>query len=297
MKKNTVLGILAILFWSTNVAFSRRLAEQLGLLTSGTIMFLAGGVISLLYTLYQERSINFLKHSSKKYLLGCGILFILNTISLEVAVGLSVNRTQTIIVALINYLWPVFSLWFSLFILKKKAKKYLALGIFLAFGGMWLASTNGEILNSGDILQPHTLLVYALAMLAAVTWGLYSNLSRKWAGDQDSGAVSVFMLGSGLILGILRIFIPENSVFLPSTFFELAYMIIFPTILAYVFWDAAMRKGAMITVVTLSYFIPLLSTIISSIKLGVQLRFEIWVAAIMVIIGAYVCKIAIVEHE
>ena len=183
------------------------------------------------------------------------------------------------------------------FYLKKKAKKYLALGIFLAFGGMWLASTNGEILNSGDILQPHTLLVYALAMLAAVTWGLYSNLSRKWAGDQDSGAVSVFMLGSGLILGILRIFIPENSVFLPSTFFELAYMIIFPTILAYVFWDAAMRKGAMITVVTLSYFIPLLSTIISSIKLGVQLRFEIWVAAIMVIIGAYVCKIAIVEHE
>jgi drug/metabolite transporter (DMT)-like permease len=114
---DTFLGILAILFWSTNIAFARSLTEQIGLLTSGAVLFLLGGLFSLLYMVWTHKGLGFLKKSSKKYLFGCGALFVVNTVSLQAAIGLSASRAQTVIVGLINYLWPVLSLWFSLFIL------------------------------------------------------------------------------------------------------------------------------------------------------------------------------------
>ncbi len=296
MRFNTILGILAILFWSTNVAFSRSLIEQMGLLTSGAAIFLLGGGLSLAYVARRERGLGFLKRSSKKYLFGCGLLFVINTVALQVAIGLAASRTQTIIAGLINYLWPSLSLWFSIYILGKKARWFLPVGLIISLAGMWLASTNGEVLNIREVLQPATLGVYAIALLAAVTWGLYSNWSRKWAGGaNDSGAVPVFLIGTGACLGLVRLFVPEVSSFSAGTALELTYMVIFPTMLAYIFWDSAMRQGRMITVVALSYFIPLFSTIISALRLGVILRPEVWLAAGLIIVGAYFSRAAIVE--
>ena len=296
MNKNTLAGVVAILFWSTNVAFSRSLAEQLGVLTAGTIMFLLGGLLSLGYQARRERGLGFLRRSSRKYLLGCGVIFVTNVVTLELAVGLATSRTQTIIVGLINYLWPALSLVLAPVFLKKKVKPFLAVGLLLALGGMYLASTQGQVLNPGEVLsQPGTLVAYGLALIAAVTWGLYSNLSKKWAGDQDTGSVPLFLLASGLLMGLFRLFIPETSVPSPAAPWEMAYMIIFPTILAYIFWDAAMRKGQMILVVSLSYFIPLFSTVISSIGLGVAPGPELWLAAGLIIAGALVCKSAVAE--
>ena len=297
MNKNTLAGVFAILFWSTNVAFSRSLAEQLGVLTAGTVMFLLGGAISTIYTWWRERSLAFLFRSSRKYLLGCGVIFVLNVTSLELAIGLATSRTQTIVVGLINYLWPALSLVLAPVFLKNKVRWFLPVGLGLALGGMYLASTQGQVLNPLEVLsQPGTLAVYALAVLAAVTWGLYSNLSKKWAGDQESGSVPLFLLCAGVLLAIFRLFIPEVSNLSGGAALEMSYMVLFPTILAYIFWDAAMRKGRMILVVSLSYFIPLFSTVISSIRLGVQPGPELWLAAGMIIVGALVCKVAVSEN-
>jgi drug/metabolite transporter (DMT)-like permease len=260
-------------------------------------MFLLGGVLSLAYQWRKERGLGFLKRSSRKYLLGCGVIFVANVVSLELAIGLATSRTQTIVAGLINYLWPAFSLVLAPVFLKKKVRPlFLVVGLALALGGMYLASTQGQVLNPGEVLsQPGTLVVYSLALLAAVTWGLYSNLSKKWASDQDSGSVPLFLLASGLLMGLFRLFIPEVSAPGPAAPFEMAYMVIFPTILAYIFWDAAMRKGQMILVVSLSYFIPLFSTVISSLGLGVAPGPELWAAAGMIIAGALVCKAAVSE--
>ena len=293
---NTALGVFAILFWSTNIALSRSMVEQLGLLTTGAATFLLGGLLSLMYAGWKGRGFHFLRGISRNYLFVCGFLFIVNTVSFLMAVGLSSSRTQTIIAGLINNIWPVLGLWFSLFILKNKAKNFLFLGIALALGGMWLASTKGEVLNYQEALQPANLGVYAIALVAAISWGLYSNWSRKWAGEQDSGAVPLFLMSTGVLLGLLRLFIPESSAPSSTTFLGLAYLIFFPTILAYIFWDAAVRKGNLVVVVTFSYFVPLFSTIVSSLLLGVRLRPDIWVAAVMIMSGAYICRQAIVER-
>jgi drug/metabolite transporter (DMT)-like permease len=72
-------------------------------------------------------------------------------------------------------------------------------------------------------------------------------------------------------------------------------MSVFPTFLAYTFWDRAMRKGNIILVASFSYFTPLLSIIISSLYLQVVIKNNLWIACGLVIVGAVICKFSIVD--
>jgi drug/metabolite transporter (DMT)-like permease len=56
-----------------------------------------------------------------------------------------------------------------------------------------------------------------------------------------------------------------------------------------------MRKGKIILVVSLSYFTPLLSIIISSLYLQVVIKPSLWIACGLVIAGAVICKFSIVD--
>ncbi|MEA3453971.1 MAG: EamA family transporter, partial [Candidatus Caldatribacteriota bacterium] len=130
----------------------------------------------------------------------------------------------------------------------------------------------------------------------AISWGLYSNLVRRWAGHTEGGAVPLFLLVTGLILTTIRFMFPEESSWTPRVVVELLYMSIFPTFLAYFFWDRAMRKGKIILVASLSYFTPLLSIIISSLYLQVAVKANLWIACGLVIAGAVICKFSIIDR-
>jgi len=294
MKRSTIFGILAILIWATNVAFSRSLTESLGTLTAGATSFILGGTIAILYVWFSSGSLKSLVHQSPRYLFICGVLFVINDTSLNCAIGFASSRPQVLAVGLINYLWPTFGLLFSIPILKKKARFYLPLGVLVAMAGVCLALTNGDLALLGDIVKSHGAgLAFLLAFVAAVTWGLYSNLSSKWGGDSDQGAVPLFILSGGLLMLALRAFTPEATHWSAAAGLNLIYMAIFPAMLAFLFWDNAMRKGQTITVMALSYLIPLLSTVISVITLGISPSPSLWLAAALVIGGAIVCRSAI----
>jgi len=74
-------------------------------------------------------------------------------------------------------------------------------------------------------------------------------------------------------------------------------MAVLPGLLAYVFWEAAMRKGHMVLVAAIVYCICLLSTIISCLYLGVAMSFELWLACGLVIAGAVTCNWSIIERS
>jgi len=136
---------------------------------------------------------------------------------------------------------------------------------------------------------------YLLAFMAAISWGLYSILVRRWAGHTEGEAVPLFLLGTGLVLIVIRFLFPEESCWTPRVVVELLYMSVFPTFLAYTFWDRAMRKGNIILVASLSYFTPLLSIIISSLYLRVAVKANLWIACGLVIVGAVICKFSIMD--
>ena len=294
-RRYTIQGILAILFWGSIVAFSRSLAEKLGTLTAASCIFLIAGSISCTYLIVSRR-FHEIRRVSRSYLYGCGSLFVLYMTSLYVAIGTAASRLQVLEVGLVNYLWPSLTLVMAVPILSRRARATLILGCPLAFGGVLLAALEaGESWEIFAVNLETNLVPYLLALVAAVCWALYSNLLRRWTSEAEGGAVPLFLLASGLVLVGLRFMSPEATHWTPQSIVELVYVAVFPTIIAYMFWDTAMRKGDMILVVSLSYLTPLLSIIIGSVYLEVGTGFYLWVGCLLVIAGSIICKLSVRE--
>lgn len=294
----TAMGLVAILLWSSSVAFIRALSESLG--PMGTIVhaYLAGGLVALVLAGLLPGGLSRFRRLPRKYLWGCGTLFVTYTTCYCAAVGLATDRSQVLAVGLVNYLWPSLTLLLSVPILGYRARWLLVPGMLVATAGMVVATTAGSGLSIAGLRASAAANgpAYALAFVGAVTWALYSNLARRWGG-KGRGGVPLFVFASGLVVLPLRLWLGETSTWNAQVVGELLYMAVFVTVVAYVFWDRAMRKGNVVLVAAVSYFTPLLSTVFSAAYLGVVPEPAIWTACALVIVGAVLCRLAVDEAE
>ena len=298
----TVLGVLALVFWSTTIAFARSLSQAIGPVTVGAVIFTTSGSVGCVWLLVTGR-LKETRRLSKAYLFGCGALFVFYMLALYLAVGLAATAQQVLEVGIINYLWPGLTLAFAIPILHRKARLTLWPGIAIAFAGVVLVTGGGAPgPSSGSLVRGFldnvqaNAVPYVLALAAAVSWALYSNLSRRLAGDAKGGAVPLFLLASGIAFLFLRLFFHEETGWTTRAFGELAYMALLPTLLAYAFWEHACRRGNIMLVAALSYATPLLSTGISCIYLGVAAGPRLWAGCGLVVAGAVVCRLSAGEN-
>jgi drug/metabolite transporter (DMT)-like permease len=292
----TAMGFAAVLLWSSSVAFIRSLSEKLGPVNTIVYAYLASGVVTTVWVGLVPGGMGRLSRLPRKYLWGCGALFVAYTTCFCLSVALARDRVQVLEVGLVNYLWPSLTLLLSVPILGYRARWFLFPGMLAATAGMITAtsSSGGLSLAGFRVNVVAGGLPYGLALAGAVTWALYSNLARRWGGEGDG--VPFFILASGLVVLPLRVVFPETPSWDARVVAELVYMAVFVTAFAYVFWDRAMRRGHMVLVATLSYFTPLLSTAVSAVHLGVAPDPRIWVACVLVIAGAAVCRLAVEER-
>jgi len=290
---STALGFVAIVFWSTSIAFSRSLTEALGPVTASAAVFLTSGALGCACLALTRGGFGRVRALPVRYLLGCGILFVLYEVCLYMAIGLSADRTQVLGVGIINYLWPGLTLVLSIPILRKKASVTLLPGAVMAFAGVVLAMGQGGLrdLLSGPGISHSNFVSYMFALGAAITWALYSNLVRRWGGE--GGAVPVFLLATGLVLAAVRLGAAEHSHWAPRAVLELLFVALVPSLLAYAFWDRAMRKGKIILVASFSHLTPLLSTLVSWAYLGVRPGPTLWIACALVMAGAVICRLSV----
>ena len=295
----TVFGFLAILFWSTTIGFSRGLTEALGPVTAGAAIFLISGVVGCAGLVLAGGGVRKVFLLPRPYLIGCGALFVIYEFCLYLAIGLSASRQQVIEVGIINYLWPGLTLAFSIPILKKRARPWLVPGMLVAFAGVFLAMAQGESFSWASFLARDrgSLIPYLLAFVGAICWGLYSNFSRRWAANARGVGVPLFLLATGVLMALVRMGFRESSQWDRGTVAVLIYVAVVPGLLAYVFWDLAMRRGRMILVASFSYLTPLLSTLVSCLYLRVWPGRGLWVACVLVIGGALICKLSVEEGE
>ncbi|MFH1742729.1 MAG: aromatic amino acid DMT transporter YddG [bacterium] len=296
--RNTIFGLAALFLWSATVALARSISEQIGPLAGGAFVYLTAGILLTCHFLLRERSIRKLGNFPPKYVFGCGALFLIYTAALFLALGLAANRDQTIEVGLLNYLWPALTILFSLFILGKKARVALVPGTLLALVGIFLVLTQRTSITWNSFLtnlssNPNA---YGLGIAAAISWALYSNLTRLWGESSADGAVPLFILITGLVLFLFSLLHPEQGAWSVGVVAEIVFLAV-ATALAYVFWDIAMRKGDVALVVSCSYLTPFLSTVVSCIYLGVLPGISLWVGCTLIISGSYVSWRSIVPEE
>lgn len=291
----TVLGLAAIVLWSTTIAASRGMAERLGVFTGAAVAYAIAGMAGCAVLAGRGRLGSVLRTTDRRYFWGCGGLMVLYTVLLYSAVGWAETHAQIIAVTVANYLWPSLTLLFSVPILGWSARRgMLGIGSAAAMAGVALALEAAPSLPSGA-LSARSLLVVAAALAAAVTWGLYSTLSRRWASSDSSGAMPIFLLASSLALGGLRLLTHEQSTWNWRGIGESFYVAIGPTWLAYTGWDVAVRRGNLRLVAPASYLTPLFSVWMSSLYLDVPLQSRQWLAGVLVVTGAVICQRSVRE--
>lgn len=298
---NTFAGMLAVIIWSTSIPLTRSLAEKVGMFTAASSIFLLSGIISIAFYVGMKRS-NFRKlmEISPKYIFTAGSCFVLYMLCLYCAVGLAATRAQVVEVSLLNYLWPVTTLIFSIPIAGNRVRPfYLAAGIIISFTGViWasIAVNKIDLSLSGTLHELRSNLpAYLLASAAAVLWGLYSNLVRYFQKLGNRMSVPLFFLISGAALWLAGFFFPEKSAWNGTALAELSVIVFLPGIVGYLLWDIAVRKGNFILVASFSYLAPLFSTIVIGLYLGVKLETGVWIASILVIAGAVISRFSILN--
>jgi drug/metabolite transporter (DMT)-like permease len=299
LDRNTVAGLGAILIWSTSVPLVRSISEQVGPLAGAAAVHLLGGIFSFSFFLYRTKgSLLPLRRLPGKYLLGCGALFVLYMLALYMAVGLAADRHQVLEVGLLNYLWPALTILFSLLLLDKKSKAGLIPGTLLALWGVFLVLTAGQSISlasvAGNVAGNPA--AYALGLAAAVSWGLYSNLTRRWGSAEARGGVEVFILVTGIVFLLLSWARGEGRPWTWQAGAEVAFLGL-GTALGYILWDLAMRKGDIVFVAACSYFTPLLSTSLCCLYLEVAAGVSLWLGCVLIVAGSILSWASVFDRE
>ena len=291
-----MLGLLAILFWGTSIAFTRRVTEDFGPFDGMAVAYFAGGLLGCAWLATAGR----LRHAlamPRAYHLVCGGLMVGYGLCYSTAIGLAGDRQTVLEVGIINYLWPGLTMLFALPILGRRASPWLLPGILLAFAGAALSIGQGSGFSWGAFGQ-HLIScsrAHLLALAGAILWGLYSNFNTRLAAGADGEAAPLHLMAMGMGLFALRVVTGQPSAWHPTGagWIYLTATAIFPVLLGYLLWDIAMRRGHLNIVVAASYATPLLSTVLAVFVLGVRPGAILWVACALVIAGACLCKIAL----
>ncbi len=302
----TLCGIFSVLIWSTTIAFSKSVMQAEGNYNAMFLIYFFSGlvILGMLFLWQGKELIVKWKRLSLQFYLKIGIFLLLNNVLLYIAIGLASDENELLIVAIINYLWPIITYMIKVPMFHLKPKLFLFIfSILLSILGVMMALSQTYSFSQFLLLlhiAGTNFWAYFLTLLTAVSWGIYSNLIKKFRTDDDMAALPVIFIVSGLLFLFYQLY---HGHFYLSGFsslfknYELLYMIFGPTSMGYLFWYIAMKKGNKNLVISLSFLIPIFSILFISLKFSKEIGIFFWVAACLLITGAYLSYKAVPEVE
>lgn len=281
--KYTLLGFSSILIWASLVAVVKLITESLTPISGIALIYSFSAFAILIFS-----GIPSVTRMPKAYLYGCGALFVSYEILFLIAIALSHNHEQVLIIAMINYLWPPITILFSILAKQLTFHWFVIVGFLIAITGLLLV-VNPQISNINnflDILSQNPI-AYIFSFLGALLWPCYSVLTKKYA--QGFNAVPLFFLVTAVTLWVLHWILNEHFI-LPSLNLWLVIIITGSLIgLAYSNWNQSIQFGNIQLLILATYFMPIFSSIMSMLILGVIPSSIFWSGCILVSIGALIC--------
>ncbi len=274
----------------------------MGLIRTVTEQFSPIGGAALIYTvssvfLMLVMGVPKFKHFSLRYVLIGGALFVSYEICLALALGMANDRHQALEMAVINYLWPALTVLFAVFLSRKPVHILVYPSVALAFVGVaWTITGDSGFsvmqISANIATNP---LTYSMAFGGAIIWAVYCNITKQLANGQN--AIILFFMATAIALWIKYFLSSESTlVFTVPAILNLALTgVVMGS--GYALWNVAILRGNMVLLATLSYFTPVISTLLSSLILGVALGLSFWQGVIMVTMGSLICWWATRERQ
>lgn len=267
----------------------------MGLIKEVSYSFGATGGAALIYTvasLFLLLTVKWvpLKKFSPKYLLYGALLMVSYELCLALSIGYSQNSKQAIEVGMVNYLWPNFTMVATIIFTKKKANWLIFPGIIIAMLGVVWVLGGEQGLNIGEMLgniQTNPL-SYGLAFLGAILWAAYCVVTVRMA--KGINGISLFFMMVAVALW-MKYFIMGEPVTMHFSALSVIYLVLAACAMGfgYAAWNVGILGGNVSLLTGASYFIPVLSSALSSVLLATPLGFSFWQGAIMVCAGSALC--------
>jgi drug/metabolite transporter (DMT)-like permease len=186
---------------------------------------------------------------------------------------------------IINYLWPLWVLLLSVPLLGETLSWNKALGMLIAFAGVYLLISGGSRIR----FSAENLPAYACAGAGAFFWGLFSVLSKRQGDREPLTALWLYLTASFLGFALLALALAATGAIrlaAPSgrAWWMLAVVGAGANGLAALFWVLALRYGDTALVSTLAYLTPFLALVYLAVFRGTPIR-PLEIASLALILG------------
>lgn len=274
---------LTILLWSASPAVAKLALVELSniqLLFFNNLM----GIITLsIVILIQKKQSLFSNYSKEDYLKMFGMGF-LGLFLYYIMIYGSFSLMPAGQANMINYLWPMFVVIFSILILKEKFTSKTFIAIILGFVGAIIIITKG---NFSSFQNEYTT-GYLLALGAAICYGLFSVLGKKLNYEKFTSMlvfyVSSFILITLTMLTFSKFVIPQSL----TTWLAIIFLGGFSSSLGFVFWFKALEKGKTHQLANLIYITPFLALVFAFFLNGEIIPTISVIGLLLIIIGILV---------
>ncbi|MBM7060131.1 aromatic amino acid DMT transporter YddG [Pseudomonas sp. UL073] len=283
----TLYGVVAIVLWSTIVGLIRSVTEQLGAYGGAALIYTVGAAL-LLVLLGRPR----LRSFSRGYLAAAGALFVVYEFCLSLSLGFAQSRAQAIEVAIVNYLWPCFTVLLAIAVNRQPVRWMIVPGVLLALAGIaWVVGGEAGLSVAG--VQANVAanpLSYGLAFVGAVLWACYCAVTSRYS-KGGNGVALFFSLTALAMWGAYGLSNePALQLTLPVSLELLAAGS--ATAVGYALWNVGIVRGNLTLLATASNFTPVLSTLFAAVWLSTQLSLAFWQGVAMVCLGSLLCWLA-----
>lgn len=287
-KRNaTLIGLIAVLLWSSIVGLIRSVSESLGATGGAAMMYSVASVFLLI-------SIGFpkIREFPKRYLVWGSLLFVSYELCLALSIGYSNTNQQAIEVGMVNYLWPALTMVAAILFNNQKSSWLVIPGFVIAILGIFWVLGGEQGLDFASMLAniKDNPLSYGLAFIGALIWAAYCTLTARIANGKNG--VTLFFMLTALVLWVKYLVIGGAPMV-----FDL-HAIIYLALAAaamgfgYAAWNVGILHGNVTILAGASYFIPVFSAALAAIVLHTPLSMSFWQGAAMVCIGSVLCWFA-----
>jgi drug/metabolite transporter (DMT)-like permease len=285
--KATLIGLVAVLLWSSIVGLIRSVSDYLGP-TGGAAMMYSLASVFLLLSVGWVR----LRAFPRSYLAWGSLLFVTYELCLSLSIGYAHTARQAIEVGMVNYLWPTFTIVAAILFNRQRANFLIVPGFLLSIVGICrvLGGDQGLDLPGMWANVQDNPLSYGLAFAGALIWAGYCTVTARIA-DGRNGVTLFFMLVSVTLWikyllegGAPMAFSGEAVVYLALAAGAMGF--------GYGAWNVGILHGNVTILAGASYFIPVLSAALSTLLLRAPLSLAFWQGAAMVCGGAILCWLA-----
>lgn len=283
----TLVGLTAVLLWSSIVGLIRGVSESLGATGGAALMYTVASGFLLVSV-----GLKGLGEFPRRYLVWGGLLFVSYELCLSLSIGYANSARQAIEVGMVNYLWPTFTMLAAILFNGQRSNLLIVPGFLLSmFGICWVLGGDqgldlpGLLLNVRD--NP---LSYGLAFVGAVIWAAYCTVTARIA--QGKNGVTLFFMLTALALWLKYLGTSDES--MNWSLHAVLYLMLAAGAMGfgYAAWNVGILRGNVTILAGASYFIPVLSAALASLLLQAPLSRSFWLGAGLVCGGSILCWLA-----